>query len=59
MSSGKRALVTGGSGGIGSALCRRLARDGHHVYVHAHRGAEMAAARGAARSARPGALRAS
>jgi 3-oxoacyl-[acyl-carrier protein] reductase len=43
MSSAKRALVTGGSGGIGSALCRRLARDGHHVYVHAHRGAEMAA----------------
>ena len=43
MSSGKRALITGGSGGIGSAICRRLARDGHHVYVHAHRGAEMAA----------------
>ncbi len=37
MSSGRHALVTGGSGGIGSALCRRLARDGHHVYVHAHR----------------------
>ena len=31
----KRALVTGGSGGIGAAICRRLARDGHHVYVHA------------------------
>jgi 3-oxoacyl-[acyl-carrier protein] reductase len=42
--SGRRALVTGGSGGIGGALCRRLARDGHHVYVHAHRGGEVAAA---------------
>ncbi|HEY2808195.1 MAG TPA: 3-oxoacyl-ACP reductase FabG [Steroidobacteraceae bacterium] len=37
MSARKYALVTGGSGGIGAALCRRLARDGHHVYVHAHR----------------------
>ena len=42
MSAGKRALVTGGSGSIGSALCRRLARDGHHVYVHSHRGGEAA-----------------
>ena len=42
MSAGKRALVTGGSGGIGSALCRRLARDGHSVYVHSHRGAGAA-----------------
>ena len=33
----KRALVTGGSGGIGQAICRRLAADGHHVLVHAHR----------------------
>jgi 3-oxoacyl-[acyl-carrier protein] reductase len=31
----RRALVTGGSGGIGSAICRRLAFAGHHVYVHA------------------------
>lgn len=31
----RRALVTGGSGSIGSAICRRLALAGHHVYVHA------------------------
>lgn len=33
----KRALVTGGSGGIGAAIARRLARDDLHVIVHAHR----------------------
>jgi len=38
----KRALVTGGSGGIGRAICARLARDGHHVYVHAHQSVEAA-----------------
>lgn len=32
----KRALVTGGSGSIGAAICARLARQGCHVYVHAH-----------------------
>ena len=37
-----RALVTGGSGEIGAAICRRLARIGHHVYVHAHRHVELA-----------------
>ena len=32
----KRALVTGGSGAIGAAICRRLAADGLHVIVHAN-----------------------
>ena len=33
-----RALVTGGSGGIGASICRALSAQGHFVYVHAHRG---------------------
>jgi 3-oxoacyl-[acyl-carrier protein] reductase len=39
-----RALVTGGSGGIGAAICRRLSVAGHFVYVHAHRSTASAAA---------------
>ena len=44
VSTARRALVTGGSGGVGMAICQRLARAGHHVYVHAHRGREAAQA---------------
>lgn len=32
----RRALVTGGAGTLGAAICRRLATDGAHVIVHAH-----------------------
>jgi len=38
----KRALVTGGSGGIGAEICRKLAADGYHVYVHANSGLHRA-----------------
>ncbi len=40
----KRALVTGGSGGIGAAICRRLAAEAHEVIVHANRNQAKAAA---------------
>jgi 3-oxoacyl-[acyl-carrier protein] reductase len=36
------ALVTGGSGALGSAICKRLASDGMSVLVHANRGAASA-----------------
>lgn len=38
----KQALVTGGSGAIGSAICRILAAEGHHVFVHANSRPEQA-----------------
>ncbi len=40
----KRALVTGGSGDIGGAICRRLAGDGMHVIVQANRHPDRAEA---------------
>ena len=40
----KYALVTGGSGGIGAAICARLAAAGCHVYVHANRNSGAAEA---------------
>jgi len=52
----RRALVTGGSGDLGGAICRQLAGDGLHVIVHANANlaraeavvAEIAAAGGSA-----------
>jgi 3-oxoacyl-[acyl-carrier protein] reductase len=41
---GKRVLVTGGSGGIGSACARAFAAEGAAVVVHYHRGRERAEA---------------
>lgn len=38
----KRALVTGGSGSIGSAICKQLASQGYFVYVHANSNLEKA-----------------
>ena len=38
----KRALVTGGSGAIGSAVCRQLASEGCQVIVHANKHFEHA-----------------
>ncbi|MCW8918355.1 MAG: 3-oxoacyl-ACP reductase FabG [Gammaproteobacteria bacterium] len=32
----RRALVTGGTGAIGSAICRKLSAQGAHIYVHSN-----------------------
>jgi 3-oxoacyl-[acyl-carrier protein] reductase len=40
----RRALVTGGSGDIGAAICASLAQSGYHLIVHAHSGPDRAQA---------------
>jgi len=54
----KRALVTGGSGGIGSAVCRVLATRGLEVLVHGNRNVEAAEAVAASINASGGRARA-
>ena len=44
----RRALVTGGSGDIGGAICRRLGADGFHVVVHGNANLDRAEAVAAA-----------
>ncbi|WP_449468171.1 3-oxoacyl-ACP reductase FabG [Stenotrophomonas humi] len=44
MTTKRRALVTGGSGDIGGAICQRLAADGVHVIVHANANLDRAQA---------------
>jgi 3-oxoacyl-[acyl-carrier protein] reductase len=38
----KRALVTGGSGALGSAICEQLAKDGFEVFIHTNNATEAA-----------------
>lgn len=57
MSTHPYALVTGGSGAIGQAICRTLAQAGHHVYVHANH--NLAAAEALAQQLQAEGLRAS
>ena len=39
----KTAIITGGAGGIGSAVCRQLAKNGYDIAIHYHARASEAA----------------
>ena len=53
----KRALISGGSGEIGAAICRALSANGWEVIVHAHSNPDRAAALAAEISAAGGRAR--
>ena len=40
----RTALITGGSGDIGSAICKRFAQQGIHVLVHSNNNFDKAVA---------------
>ncbi len=40
----KRALVTGGSGALGTEICKKLAQDGFEVFIHANNALDAASA---------------
>jgi 3-oxoacyl-[acyl-carrier protein] reductase len=40
----KRALITGGSGALGSAICEQLAKEGFEVFIHTNNAIEAALA---------------
>ncbi len=42
MNNTKRALITGGSGSIGQAICHKLASQGNFIYVHANSNLDQA-----------------
>ena len=54
----RRALVTGGSGDLGSAICRALAAGGYHLIVHANHRVDRAEAVAAAIRAEGGSAQA-
>ena len=58
MTEKKRALVTGGSGALGSAICEALAADGLEVFIHANSAMETAQALAQKITANGGAARA-